>query len=108
MTQHDRHVFNNAPRAAPPVAAPPKVVTLGALDSRTVSPDRGALAFLEWLRPDGPWTLTATLSDFCERIGISKATFWKYVKAGKIHVIRIGGRTLVPHCEAVRISTEGV
>jgi excisionase family DNA binding protein len=45
--------------------------------------------------------------DFCERIGISKSTFWKYVKAGKIRVIRIGGRTLVPHGEALRLATEG-
>ncbi|WP_294538748.1 helix-turn-helix domain-containing protein [uncultured Rhodoblastus sp.] len=51
--------------------------------------------------------LAHRVTDFCKRIGISKATFWKYVKAGKIHVIRIGGRTLVPHTEAVRLSTEG-
>ena len=51
--------------------------------------------------------LAHRVPDFCERIGISKATFWKYVKAGKIRVIHIGGRTLVPHSEAVRLSTEG-
>ena len=51
--------------------------------------------------------LAYRVSDFCPRLGISKATFWKNVKAGKIRVIRIGGRTLVPHAEAVRLSTEG-
>ena len=51
--------------------------------------------------------LAYRVRDFCNRIGISHATFYKYVKAGKIHVIRIGGRTLVPAAEAVRLSTEG-
>ena len=51
--------------------------------------------------------LAYRVPDFCERIGISKATFYKYVKAGKIQIIRIGGRTLVPYPEAVRLLTEG-
>ena len=51
--------------------------------------------------------LAYRVSDFCERLGISKSTFWKYVKVGKIRVIRIGGRTLIPRCEAVRLTTEG-
>jgi predicted site-specific integrase-resolvase len=45
---------------------------------------------------------------FCKRIGISPSTFWKYVKVGKIRVIRIGGRTLIPHSEATRLSSEGL
>lgn len=45
---------------------------------------------------------------FCERIGISASTFWKYERLGKIKTIRIGGRVLVPHTEALRIASEGL
>ncbi len=45
--------------------------------------------------------------EFCESHRISNATFWKYVKLGKIRVIRIGGRVLVPAAEAARIASEG-
>ena len=45
---------------------------------------------------------------FCERIGISASTFWKYERLGKIKTIRIGGRMLVPHAEALRIASEGL
>jgi predicted site-specific integrase-resolvase len=48
------------------------------------------------------------IKDFCLRMGISPSTFWKYNKAGKIRVIRIGGRVLVPSAEALRISAEGL
>ena len=52
--------------------------------------------------------LALRVKPFCQRIGISTATFWKYVKAGKIVVIRIGGRTLIPQSEVERILIEGV
>jgi len=48
------------------------------------------------------------VKEFCERVRISPSTFWKYTKLGKIRVIRIGGRVLVPHEEALRIATEGL
>jgi predicted site-specific integrase-resolvase len=41
--------------------------------------------------------------DFCRLIGISPATFYKYVNLGKIRVVKIGGRTLVPAAEAQRL-----
>jgi hypothetical protein len=46
--------------------------------------------------------------EFCEAHRISQSTFWKYAKLGKIRLIRIGGRTLVPAAEADRIATEGI
>ena len=52
--------------------------------------------------------LALRVKPFCQRIGTSAATFWKYVKVGKISVIRIGGRTLIPQSEVERILTEGV
>ena len=48
------------------------------------------------------------VKDFCERAGISRATLWKYARAGKIKIIRVGRRVLVPHSEAVRIASEGL
>jgi len=47
--------------------------------------------------------LAYRVREFCDRIRISPSTFWKYVRAGKIRVIRIGGRTLVPANEVQRI-----
>lgn len=49
------------------------------------------------------------VKDFCQRIGISPSTFWKLVSQQKIRVIRIGGRTLIPHSEVLRLlNTEGL
>jgi excisionase family DNA binding protein len=55
-----------------------------------------------------PPPLAMRLKDFCERMGISRSTFWKYVKAGRINVIRFGGRVLIPAQEVERILAEGV
>jgi predicted site-specific integrase-resolvase len=52
--------------------------------------------------------LALRVKDFCQRIGISPSTFWVLVKANKIRVIRISGRTLVPFTEVERILAEGV
>lgn len=46
--------------------------------------------------------------EYCEAHRISPSTFWKYVGIGKIKVIRIGGRVLVPAAEAHRIASEGL
>ncbi len=48
------------------------------------------------------------VKEFCRDVPISPSTFWKFVKAGKIRVIRIGGRVLIPHAEALRIASEGL
>jgi len=40
---------------------------------------------------------------FCRRVGISTATFYKYVGLGKIRVVKLGGRTLVPAAEVDRL-----
>ncbi len=52
--------------------------------------------------------LAYQVTPFCSLIGISRSTFWKYTRLGKIRVIRIGGRVLVPHAEALRIASEGL
>ncbi len=52
--------------------------------------------------------LTMTVKEFCEALGVSPATFWKYHTSGKIKVIRIGRRVLIPMPEVNRILTEGL
>jgi excisionase family DNA binding protein len=47
--------------------------------------------------------LAYRVKEFCQRVGISPATFYKYVNLGKIRVVKIGGRTLVPASEAERL-----
>jgi hypothetical protein len=59
-------------------------------------------------RNDTDNPLAFRVKPFCQRIGISPSTFWKYAKLKKIRVIRIGGRTLVPADEVLRIATEGL
>jgi predicted site-specific integrase-resolvase len=41
-------------------------------------------------------------------IALSPATIYRHAKSGKIHLIRIGGRTLVPESEIARLTTEGI
>jgi excisionase family DNA binding protein len=48
------------------------------------------------------------VKDFCRLVGISRATLWKYAGAGKIKIVRVGRRVLVPDSEAVRIASEGL
>ena len=52
--------------------------------------------------------LTMSVKEFCEALSISPATFWKYNVSGKIKVIRIGRRVLIPMSEVNRILTEGL
>lgn len=44
----------------------------------------------------------------CKRLGVCEATGWKFIRLGKIRVIRIGGRTLIPAAEVERILEEGL
>jgi predicted site-specific integrase-resolvase len=60
------------------------------------------------MQPQPPAVMALRINDFCKSVGISRATFYKYRKIGLIRSIRIGGRVLVPHAEALRIATEGL
>ena len=51
--------------------------------------------------------LAYRVKPFCQRVGISPATFYKYVGLKKIRVVKIGGRTLVPAQEAERLLSGG-
>jgi predicted site-specific integrase-resolvase len=51
--------------------------------------------------------LAYRVPDFCLRIGISAATFWKYHKLGNIRTVKLGHRVVVPADEVSRILKEG-
>lgn len=59
-------------------------------------------------KPDSRERQAWRVREFCEALGISNSTFWKYVAAGRIHIIRVGRRVLVPAAEATRITAEGL
>ncbi len=52
-------------------------------------------------------SLALRVRPFCQRIGISPASFYKYVGLGKIRVVKIAGRTLIPAAEVDRLLREG-
>lgn len=54
--------------------------------------------------PEAP--LAYQVKPFCRRVGISPATFYKLLKLGKIKIVKIGGRTLVPASEAERLLSD--
>jgi len=47
------------------------------------------------------------VNDACLALGISRATLYKLAAQGKIKLIKIGGRTLVPESEIDRLASEG-
>jgi hypothetical protein len=51
--------------------------------------------------------LAFRVKPFCQRVGICASTFYKYVTLGKIHIVKIGGRTLVPAAEVQRLLSGG-
>ncbi|WP_371134828.1 helix-turn-helix domain-containing protein [Methylocystis sp.] len=52
--------------------------------------------------------LAYRVKDFCARVGICPATFYKLVKLKKIRVVKFGGRTLVPASEVDRLLGEDI
>lgn len=59
-------------------------------------------------KPDTPDRQAWRVREYCEAFRISPSTFWKNVGLGKIHVIRVGRRVLIPAAEAERIASEGL
>lgn len=72
------------------------------------SPNRAERRAAASNKSDTPERQAWRVREFCEAIGISNSTFWKYVASGRIHIIRVGRRVLVPAAEAARITAEGL
>ncbi|PPQ26647.1 hypothetical protein CCR94_22035 [Rhodoblastus sphagnicola] len=51
--------------------------------------------------------LAYRVNDFCKAIGLSRSTFYKLLSEGKVKTVSIGGRRLVPVCEAERLLNGG-
>jgi excisionase family DNA binding protein len=47
-----------------------------------------------------------TVKRFCEHIQISESHFYNLLKAGRVRVIKLGRRVLVPSSELVRLLSE--
>jgi excisionase family DNA binding protein len=47
------------------------------------------------------------VNDFCMAYGISRSKLYELAKEGKIRLVKIGGRTLVPASEGERLIAEG-
>lgn len=45
--------------------------------------------------------------DACRALGVGRSTLYKLASAGKLRLVRIGGRTVVPGNEVERLATEG-
>ena len=59
-------------------------------------------------RRDRSKKLAHSIDEASDRLDVCPATIWKYAKLGKIRLIRIGGRTLMPDDELRRILISGV
>ena len=47
-------------------------------------------------------TLANTIPDTCRRLGIKNTTAYKLIKDGKLHAVKLGGRTVVLEAELQR------
>jgi excisionase family DNA binding protein len=45
--------------------------------------------------------------DACRALGISKSTLYKLASQGRVRLVRIAGRTVVPETEMNRLASEG-
>jgi excisionase family DNA binding protein len=48
---------------------------------------------------DGPPRAALTVAEFCAALSIGRTTFYEQVRAGRIRVLKVGTRTLVPTSE---------
>ena len=55
--------------------------------------------------PDAP--KARRVPDACRAIGISRSMLYKLAGQGKVKLVRIAGRTIVPETEIDRLTTEG-
>jgi excisionase family DNA binding protein len=51
------------------------------------------------MHTDGTPRAALTVAAFCEALSIGRTTFYEQVRAGRIRVLKVGTRTLVPTSE---------
>jgi excisionase family DNA binding protein len=51
--------------------------------------------------------LARRVPDACMALGIGRSTIYKLASEGKIKLVRIAGRTVVPESEIARLASEG-
>lgn len=47
--------------------------------------------------------LAYSVKEFCQLVGLGRATTYRRIKDGSLQVRRIGGRTLIPASEVARL-----
>ena len=52
-------------------------------------------------------TKARRVADACSALGISRATLYKLSLQGKVKLVKIAGRTVVPETEIDRLASEG-
>ena len=50
--------------------------------------------------------VTDTVDDFCSSLNIGRTTFYKLVKEGRIKLVKLGRRSLVPRTERDRLLSD--
>ena len=48
-----------------------------------------------------------SIKDGAHRIGVGRSTIYKLASEGKIRLIKVGGRTLIPDAEIIRLINGG-
>lgn len=56
-------------------------------------------------RPDRPPVLNS-VDDFCARLNISRALFYRWKATGRVKVIKLGTRTLIAENELQRVAAD--
>jgi excisionase family DNA binding protein len=51
--------------------------------------------------------LADSVADAAKRLGVSRGLIYKLHKAGKVKLVKLAGRTLVPRLEQARLLAEG-
>ena len=52
--------------------------------------------------------LAHSVPELADGLDVAESTIWKHIATGRIRVIRLGGRTLIPVTEWQRLLNEGV
>lgn len=51
--------------------------------------------------------LALSITDACRALSLGRTSLWKLSREGKLRVVKISGRTLVPRSEVERLVREG-